>query len=78
MNPAPQSSVLVASLLADGGDLSARVDRLLCLAAAEPKKRRHFPILAVGATIMLGICSAIAFAPATFPSVHRLLEYLVR
>jgi Peptidase family M48 len=78
MNPAPQSSVLVASLLADGGDLSARVDRLLCLAEAKPTEVRRIPIFAVGGMVAIIAVIGVALEPETFQSVHRLLEYLVR
>ncbi len=78
MNPAPQSSALVASLLADGRDLSARVDRLLYLAANEPKQERHVPIFAVSGIVVLVTVMAIVLEPATFQSVHQLLEHLVR
>jgi Zn-dependent protease with chaperone function len=78
MNPAPQSSVLVAPLLADGQDLSARVDRLLCLAEAEPRQERHMPIFAVGGMVVVAAAIGIGLEPATYHSVHRLLEYLVR
>jgi Zn-dependent protease with chaperone function len=80
MHPAPQTSTLVASLLADGRDLSARVDRLLDLAPTpSPKGGRRVPILAVGASVILAVSLiAAAFEPATFHSVHRLLEHLVR
>jgi len=80
MSPAPVGSPLVASLLADGRDLSARVDRLLSLAAAPRSKGgRRVPILTVGATVMLAVgLIAAAIEPATFHSVHELLEHLVR
>jgi Zn-dependent protease with chaperone function len=79
MNSAAQSSPWVASLLADGRDLSARVDRLLCLAAMESELEPRISIFAGGATLILAI-SGIAFAvePATFHSVYALLEHLVR
>ena len=76
MNPAPQSSALVASLLADGRDLSARVDRLLCVEATE--QERHVPIFAVSGIVLLVAVTAIVLEPATFHSVHQLLEHLVR
>jgi len=77
MSPAARSSPLVASLLADGGDLSARVDRLLSLPAAPRSK--GMPLLAAGATVMLAVGLMVAaLEPATFHSVHELLEHLVR
>ena len=78
MNPAPQSSVLVASLLADGRDLWARVDRLLCLAEAEPRQVRRIPIFAVGGMVVMAAFTAIVLEPGTFHAVHELLEHLVR
>jgi hypothetical protein len=68
----------VAPLLADGQDLSARVDRLLCLAEAEPRQERHMPIFAVGGMVVVAAAIGIGLEPATYHSVHRLLEYLVR
>jgi beta-lactamase regulating signal transducer with metallopeptidase domain len=79
MSPAPQSSVLVASLVADGKDLSARVDRLLGLMAVSPKGGRHLNYLAVVGSVMLAIAvMAAAVEPETLHSVHQLLERLVR
>ncbi len=79
MNPAPESSALVASLLADGRDLSARVDRLLSLEANAPKRGRRVPIFVVGGTVMLVVGAiAAALEPVTLQSVHQLLEHLVR
>jgi len=79
MNPPPRSSALVASLLADGRDLSARVDRLLSLTPTKPKRGRRIPILAVSATVVLAVGAlAAALEPATLQSVHQLLEHLVR
>ena len=75
MSPAPQSSMLVASLLADGRDLSARVDRLLGLAVTpRPKGGLRVPLLATGATVMFALAlMAVALEPATLHSVHQLL-----
>lgn len=80
MSPAPEQTPLVASLLADGRDLSARVDRLLSLGATPRSKGgRRIPMLAAGATAMLAVgLMAAALEPATFHSVHELLEHLVR
>jgi hypothetical protein len=80
MRPTPVGSPLVASLLADGRDLSARVDRLLSLSIApQPKGGSRMPFLAAGATVMLAVgLMAAAMESATFHSVHELLEHLVR
>ncbi|HEY6392550.1 MAG TPA: M56 family metallopeptidase [Bryobacteraceae bacterium] len=80
MSPAPEGSPLVASLLADGRDLSARVDRLLSMSIAPQRKGgRRMPLLAAGATVMLAVgLIAAALEPSTFHSVHELLEHLVR
>ncbi len=79
MSPAPQNSVLVASLLADGRDLSARVDRLLRLATVSPKRGRHVKFLPVVGLVMLAVgFMAPVLKPATFHTVHQLLEHLVR
>jgi Zn-dependent protease with chaperone function len=80
MSPEPVGSPLVASLLADGRDLSARVDRLLSMSATpQPKGGKRMPFLAAGATVMFAVgLMAAAMEPATFHSVHELLEQLVR
>jgi hypothetical protein len=64
--------------LADGRDLSARVDRLLCLTATETKQQRHIPIFAVSGIVVLVAVMAIVLEPSTFHSVHQLLEHFVR
>jgi Zn-dependent protease with chaperone function len=80
MSPAPEHTPLVASLLADGRDLSARIDRLLSMPIApQPKGGRRMPFLTAGATVMVAVgLMAAAMEPATFHSVHELLEHLVR
>jgi Zn-dependent protease with chaperone function len=80
LSPAPEPTPLVASLLADGRDLSARVDRLLSPGATPRSKGgRRIPMLAACGAAMLavGLITA-ALEPATFHSVHELLEHLVR
>jgi hypothetical protein len=66
---------LTASFLADGRDLSARVDRLLRPAMATPASRRTS---AIAATVALAIAFvAVSLRPATLESAHRLLESLM-
>jgi hypothetical protein len=71
--PAPQP--LSFAFLADGRDLSARVDRLLRPAMAAPAPWRK-PVVA--ATVLLGATLVVAtLRPATLESVHGILEHLI-
>lgn len=79
MGAAPQPSPLVTSLVGDGQDLSARVDRLLRIDPPRETSERRTPILGAGATLMLAASViAVVSQPATFHSVHRFLEHLIR
>ncbi len=76
----PAPSALSASFLADGRDLSARVDRLLRPAMAAPANSAG-PM--VGASVaaclaIAGVLVAAALHPATLQSAHRLMEHLIR
>jgi Zn-dependent protease with chaperone function len=76
LGPASHPSPLTTSLLDDGRDLAARVDRLLRLEPAGAKPRRRMP--AAGAALLLaGLMLVAMLQPTTFYSVHRLLEYLI-
>ncbi len=71
-------SPLLASLVADRSDLSARVERLL--EARLPQKKRTQGGTVVAATAALAFTSIIAVLvtqPAPLYSVHRMLENLI-
>jgi hypothetical protein len=71
-----QPSPLMTSLLVSAQDLSARVERLLHPALTP---ERQTPAAALSAALALsGFTVAILLQPATFESVHRLLENLIR
>jgi hypothetical protein len=86
MGAAARTSPLVASLLPDRGDLSARVDRLLRTpeAVSPPFTNQgagHPAMRAVAwsaAVVLGGFLVAAMMRPGTFYSVHWLLERLVR
>jgi len=74
-----EASPLMTSLVADGQDLEARVDRLLCAAlpnGENPGKGR--PRLLVAIVFTAGFFVAAVSAPATLQAAHQLLEYLIR
>jgi Zn-dependent protease with chaperone function len=75
-------SPLMASLVADGGDLEARVDRLLGARPGGENQKERRPSF-IGATLMLGgvlagFIVALLTGPATLQAAHGLLEYLIR
>jgi len=69
---------LIASLFADGAELSARIERLLhppLRVARAPQS----PILKAAASVTLVAAMAgVMLQPAMFHSVHELLENLIR
>jgi hypothetical protein len=74
--------VLMTSLVADGKDLQARVDRLLGIAPCGENQRQRGPKF-IAPTLMLGgvlasITVALLTGPATLQAAHGLLEYLIR
>jgi hypothetical protein len=73
MGPAAPVPSLATSLMADGRDLAARVDRLLEPAPC-PELSRTWVVS--GAAFALAL-SAMALQPATLRAVHRLLELLL-
>jgi Zn-dependent protease with chaperone function len=79
MGACPQQPFLLSSLMASDRDLSARVKRLL---AAEPlgeKSLGQKRALMGGAALLAAVSLAtLILLPATLPSVHRILEQLVR
>ena len=76
----PQEIPLGSCLTAAGRDLAARVDRLLHPEPLlQPEVRRIRTTLAVSAAIgCTCLVVAVSLLPAALPSIHRLLEDLVR
>jgi Zn-dependent protease with chaperone function len=78
LTPAPYPSPVITSFLGEGGDLAARVDRLLSMAPVSDKSKRGTPVVTASAALVLtGLLVAAMLQPATFYSVHRLLEELI-
>ncbi len=79
ISSARQPSPLVSSLLADGQDLSARVNRLLCTPRQNEKTSLDSTAFAVCATAASAavVTAAIAY-PAALKAVHSLLEALIQ
>ena len=72
----PEPEPLTVAFLADGDDLSARVDRLLRPAATLPAARRRSTLVM---TVMLAVLFvAASLQPETLESAHRLMEHLLR
>jgi Zn-dependent protease with chaperone function len=77
--PAPNQSPLITSLLDERRNLAARVDRLLHLAPPSVPPVRRIPVVPAGAALLMtALLVAILLQPATFHSVHRLLERLIQ
>jgi hypothetical protein len=68
-----QPAPLATPLLADGGDLAVRVDRLLH-PSSPPASPRALSISGAACALAL---TALALQPATLRATHRLLEILV-
>jgi len=69
---------LATSLMADGADLSERVDRLLQPADHASRGGRREPILTATAGLLLtGALAAVLAQPATLESAHECLEFLI-
>ena len=72
------ASPLMTSLMADGCDLEARVERLLEGPTTRASAGRHRAIFAVAA-LLCSVCAGVAAVnPATLKAAHGLLEYLLR
>jgi hypothetical protein len=68
---------LVTALLANGQDLSIRVDRLLGTPAASEGAPRVMAFLA-GTAVLIACGIPFMMRPATFSFAHGLLEHLIR
>jgi len=77
LRAAAQMSPLVTSLVADTGDLEARVNRLLGPAPRLENSAQAHPVFLTAAGILFGCLAGIA-APATWQAAHQLLEHLIR
>jgi Zn-dependent protease with chaperone function len=74
--PAP---VLATSLMADGADLSERVDRLLRPTHRTPPRGHREPILTASAGMLVaGALIAVMAHPVTLHSAHECLEFLIQ
>jgi Zn-dependent protease with chaperone function len=74
--PAP---ALATSLMADGADLSERVDRLLNPSLRAAPSRDREPILIASASLLLtGALIAMVAHPVTLHSAHECLEFLIQ
>jgi Zn-dependent protease with chaperone function len=79
LGAAPPPPVLVTSLMANGIDLSARVDRLLHFVPAAAKPGRIARLLSGGAGVLMGACViALMAQPVTLRAAHEFLEALIR
>lgn len=79
MGAAQGISPLASSFLGNDRDLSARVDRLLGLApvpVSQPRRTRA--VLPIAVIVVTAVVIAATIRPATFLSVHHLLEQLLR
>jgi hypothetical protein len=79
LGSAPRLPFLHTSLVVADRDLSARVERLLHVGPApvQPGSRAKFLPLGPTSAVALAIAMVAAW-PATLPSVHRLLELILR
>lgn len=79
MGTQPRLSILHTSLLPEDQDLSARVDRLLCVEAPPIEEVSHTGSRAIVRGLCPFVCAlALVGIPATLSSVHRLLELFLR
>ena len=73
-----EASPLMTSLVADGRDLEARVDRLLGAVPGGEKSGQGRPRLVAVIVLAAGLFGAVIGGPATLQTAHRLLEHLIR
>jgi hypothetical protein len=79
MGSAATAPALATSLMADGADLSERVDRLLRPVHRVAHGRRREPILTASAGLLVtGALIAMMAHPATLHSAHECLEFLIQ
>lgn len=74
---APTPSPLMTSLLADGHDLAARIERLLQTPTGPQQTTPLvFPVLALASSVLLAFAFLLPRTPALF-AAHALLEHLI-
>jgi beta-lactamase regulating signal transducer with metallopeptidase domain len=79
LGSAASAPALATSLMADGADLSERVDRLLRPIHRTARQRDREPILMASAGLLLtGALIAMMAHPVTLHSAHECLEFLIQ
>jgi Zn-dependent protease with chaperone function len=79
LGSAVSAPALATSLMADGADLSERVDRLLRPARRTARRGHREPILTASAGLLLmGALAAVMAHPVTLHSAHECLEFLIQ
>jgi len=79
LGSAASAPALANSLMAEGADLSERVDRLLRPAHHIARRRHREPLLTASAGLLLtGALLAMMAHPATLHSAHEFLEFLIQ
>ncbi len=73
-----QASPLMTSLVADGRDLEARVERLLGAAPGGEKPAHWRPSFMAALLVLAGFLVIVWTGPATLQAAHGLLEHLIR
>jgi Zn-dependent protease with chaperone function len=73
-----EASPLMTSLVADGGDLEARVDRLLGAPPSGENQEQRRPGYVAPTLVLAGVIAAVFAGPATLQAAHGLMEYLIR
>jgi len=78
LGPGRKPPVLVTSLLENGCDLAARVDRLLHPSPRPESSRRGAALTVAGATLLVAAgLTAVIVQPVSLYSIHHILERLV-
>lgn len=78
LGSASSAPELATSLLAEGADLSERVDRLLHPAHRMARRRDHEPILMASSGLLLTVALiAVLSNPVTLHAAHECLEFLI-
>lgn len=73
-----EAPALMTSLVADGEDLEARVDRLLGARPAGENQEQRRSSFITATFVLVGVIVAAFAGPATLQAAHGLLEYLIR
>jgi hypothetical protein len=78
MRAPAEISPLATSLVANAGDLEARVTRLLNPAPRAQNYRKARPLFLATAALLSSCLLAAITAPVTLQAAHQLLEHLIR